>query len=142
MATLNGKLTPEQQIKFLGRVYGYSRKGHVFLPWVDGSTTDKVSRRNSYHEGRAFKWPAERNTAMLEHLKAHEKDDVYFCPNLFEGKRRIEQYVASETVLYADLDPVDPHKIHDLKFVEVRSPALVLSHLSLFFHTSRFGLMA
>lgn len=112
---MKGKLTAEDQIKFLGKVYGYSRKGYVFLPWVDGSTTDKVSRRNSYHEGRAFKWPAERNTAMLDHIKAHDADDVYFCPNLFEGKRRIEQHVAAETVLYADLDPVDPHKIHDFK---------------------------
>jgi hypothetical protein len=112
---LKGKLTPEEQIKFLGRVYGYTRKGYVFLPWVDGSTTDKVSRRNSYHEGRAFKWPAERNTAMLDHLKQHETDDVYFCPNVFNGKRRIEQYVDAENVLYADLDPVDPHKIHDYK---------------------------
>lgn len=112
---LKGKLTPEEQIKFLGKVYGYSRKGYVFLPWVDGSTTDKVSRRNSYHEGRAFKWPTERNTAMLEHLKQHETDDVYFCPNLFNGKRRIEQYVDAENLLYADLDPVDPHKIHDFR---------------------------
>jgi hypothetical protein len=112
---MKGRLTPEEQIKFLGRVYGYSRKGYVFLPWVDGSSTDKATRRNSYHEGRAFRWPAERNTAMLEHIKAHETDDMYFCPNLFEGKRRIEQHVAAETVLYADLDPVDPHKIHDLK---------------------------
>lgn len=112
---LSGRLTPEEQIKFLGKVYGYSRKGYVFLPWVDGSAHDKVSRRNSYHEGKAFKWPAERNTAMLEHIRAHPTDDVYFCPNLFEGKRRIEQNVAAETVLYADLDPVDPRKIHDYK---------------------------
>lgn len=112
---MSGRLTPEEQIKFLGKVYGYSRKGFVFLPWVSGDAHDKVSRRNSYHEGRAFRWPAERNTAMLEHIKAHDKDDVYFCPNLFEGKRRIEQNVAAETLLYADLDPVDPRKIHEFK---------------------------
>lgn len=111
---MKGRLTPEEQVKFLGKVYGYSRRGYTFLPWVDGSAEDKTSRRNSYHEGRAFKWPTER-AAMVEHLKAHEGDDVYFPPNLFEGKRRIEQYVASETVLYADLDPVDPHKIHDFR---------------------------
>jgi len=108
--TQPGLLTPEQQLRILGRVWGYSRSGYVFLPWIDGNAKDKNQRRQSFHEGRAFKWPKEK-AAILEHIKAHPNDDIYFPPNIFEGKRRVEQYVAAETVLYADLDPVQPDSL-------------------------------
>ena len=104
---MQGQLTPEQQLKIMGKIWGYSRKGYVFVPWINGDAADKTERRKSFHEGRAFKWPSDR-PAILQHLKAHAQDELYFPPNIFEGKRRVEQFVAAETVLYADLDPVDP----------------------------------
>lgn len=110
MSKVKGALTPEQQLRALTRIYGLDRTGYTFLPYIDGSATNKSERRDGYHEGRAFKWPADR-PAMLEHLTKHAADDVYFPPNLFEGKRRIEQNVAAERVLYADLDPVDPRTL-------------------------------
>jgi len=107
---MQGQLTPEQQLKVMGRIWGWNRKGFVFVPWINGHATTKQERRQGFHEGRAFKWPAEK-TAILNHLKAHQNDELYFPPNIFEGKRRIDQYVAAETVLYADLDPVDPETL-------------------------------
>lgn len=115
MPSMQGRLTPEQQLKVLSRIWGLDRKGrYVFLPWIDGHCKNKQERRENFHEGRAFKWPNDK-AAILKHLKDHAKDDVYFPPNVFNGKRRIEQNVDDERVLYADLDPVDPTSLGGLK---------------------------
>lgn len=112
---LRGQLSPEDQIKFLTRVYGMDRTGYVFLPWIDGNAKDKQARKLGFHNGKAFKWPADKK-AMQEHIAAHDKDDLYFTPNMFFGNSRIEQNVSDERVLYADLDPVDPESIdHGLR---------------------------
>lgn len=111
---IKGQLTPEQQLQVLARIWGNDRKGSVFLPYINGNCKDKDERRKNFHEGRAFQWPRER-AAILSHLQAHAADDLYFPPNLFDGKRRIEQNVAPEKVLYADLDPVDPDSLGDLR---------------------------
>lgn len=108
---VNGSLTPEQQLKVLTAIWG-KRAGYAFLPWINGQAKDKAARRSGYHEGRAYKWPAERS-AILEHLKAHQDDDLYFAVNLFKGKRRVEQLVLPNRVMFADLDPVDPHSLED-----------------------------
>jgi len=111
---MQGQLTPEQQLQVLARIWGNDRKGSVFLPYINGWTRNKEERRKNFHEGRAYRWPRERQ-AILDHLGAHAEDDVYFAPNLFDGKRRIEQNVAPEKNLYADLDPVDPRTLGDLR---------------------------
>jgi len=111
---MKGQLTPEQQLQVLSRVWGNDRKGNVFLPYINGWTRNKEERRKNFHEGRAFRWPRERE-AILQHLANHAEDDLYFAPNLFDGKRRIEQNVAPEKVLYADLDPVDPGALGQLR---------------------------
>lgn len=106
---MRGPLTPEQQVRVLSRIWG-DRDGFVFLPWIAGSCTTVEQRRQSYHEGRAYKWPTERS-AILDHLHAHDADDVYFTPAIFNGKRRIEAHLDDEQALWADLDPVDPREI-------------------------------
>lgn len=111
---MQGQLTPEQQLQVLSRIWGNDRKGYAFLPYIDGWTRSKDERRKNFHESRAFRWPKQRNE-ILQHLAAHAEDDLYFTPNLFDGKRRIEQNVAPEKVLYADLDPVDPGQLGHLR---------------------------
>lgn len=108
---MEGRLTPKQQLRILTRVWG-KRNGYVFLPWIKGDAPDKDTRRRSYHEGKAFKWPADQE-GILAHLKAREHDDLYFAANVFKGKRRVEELALPERVLYADLDPVDPRKVPD-----------------------------
>lgn len=107
MAKLTGQLTPEQQLKVLSRIWGLDRDGYVFLPWIDGHARNKEERKKGFHEGRAYPWPKDR-PGLLKHLKDHQHDELYFPPNVFNGKRRIEENVHDERVLYADLDPVDP----------------------------------
>lgn len=110
--SVSGILEPLDQLRVLAAVWGKHRSGYVFLPWIDGDAKTKDSRRRGYHEGKAYKWPADRK-AILEHLKSHQSDDLYFSVNLFKGKRRIEQQVQADAVMFADLDPVDPTGLAD-----------------------------
>ena len=108
---LKGNLTPEQQLRVLTAIWG-KRKGYAFLPWIDGQAKGKDARRRGYHEGRAFRWPMDK-ALILDHLKAHQGDDLYFAVNLFKGKRRVEQLVLPNRVMFADLDPVNPESLPD-----------------------------
>lgn len=104
----SGRLTPEQQLKVLTRIWGTEGEdGYVFLPWIPGWTRDKDDRRRNWNEGPAFQWPHDREK-ILAHIEAHRTDDLYFSPNKFLNSSRVVQHVAESTVLYADLDEVDP----------------------------------
>ena len=105
-------LNPEAQLKVLTKIWGPQRTGYVFLPWISGNAKTKDQRRDSYREGRAFKWPRDK-PAILEHLKEHQRDELYFSVNLFSGKRRAEHQVLADRTLFADLDEVDPRKLDD-----------------------------
>lgn len=111
---LSGQLTPAEQLKVLGRIWGLSRKGYVFLPWINGDSEDRVARKKNYHEGRAFRWPADK-ALILQHLQDRAHDELYFSVNVFDGKKRVEQLVQPETVLYADLDEKDPRSIDGMR---------------------------
>lgn len=105
--TTQGVLTPEQQLKVLALIWGDGEDGWVFLPWIPGDAKNKEERRAGWHEGRAFHWPSDQS-AILDHLKLHGSDDLYFTPNTFTGESRVAQLTGEETCLYADLDEVDP----------------------------------
>lgn len=101
-----GPLTPEQQLTVLSRIWGKT-SGYVFLPYIRGTARTTEERRRGFSEGRAFPWPSGRND-ILHHLHDHVGDDLYFTPGVFDGKRRIEQNLAPERALWADLDEADP----------------------------------
>lgn len=105
-------LNPEAQLKALSKIWGPQRTGYVFLPWISGNAKNRDQRRDSYREGRAFKWPRDK-PAILEHLKEHQKDELYFSVNLFSGKRRAEHQVLADRTMFADLDEVDPRQLDD-----------------------------
>jgi hypothetical protein len=113
-STNNRPLTPSEQLRVLTRVWGSKRDGYVFLPWISGTATTKDQRRKNYHEGKAYEWPTER-AHILAHLQEHLSDDLYFCPSLFNGKRRVEELADAERTLWADLDAIDPRKLGDLR---------------------------
>ena len=66
----------------------------------------------SYNEGQAVMWPRDREK-IIEHLNAHTHDDVYWCPSLFEDRRRVMELAMDEHALWADLDEVNPRTIED-----------------------------
>lgn len=111
--TMTGRaLRPNEQLKILSRIWG-TRRGYVFLPHIDGSANTKEARKRGYHENRAYLWPDQRDN-ILAHLNKHRDDDLYFCPNKFYGKRRAEEQVMPERVMYADLDAIDPRKLAEV----------------------------
>lgn len=107
----SAKLTMAERLKLISRAWG-KQKGWVFFPWIEGAATSRTERIQSYHEGRAFKWPDEKD-AIVAHLEAHTKDDLYWCPSIFEKKIRRADLAMNEQCLWADLDAVDPTTIED-----------------------------
>jgi hypothetical protein len=105
------ELTAAQQLNIISKAWG-RQKGYCFFPWIAGNATTKEERIKSYHEGRAYLWPAER-ADIVAHLEAHTNDDLYWCPSLFEKKRRQLDFAMDEHSLWADLDEVDPRSIED-----------------------------
>lgn len=103
-------MEPTKQLNVLARIWGNDREGYVFLPWIPWEADTVAKRKKSWHEGPAYYWPRDREKIM-EHLSGHEKDDVYFTPNLFNTERRLEIYAEPERTLWADLDEADPRKI-------------------------------
>lgn len=107
-------MEPEEQIKVLARIWSRNRDGYVFLPWIDGKARNKAERKAGYHEGEAFHWPTEEKR-IVEHIRSHQDDDVYFTPCLFNAKRRLEDLADSEHRLWADLDEVNPEDCGDYR---------------------------
>lgn len=107
----HGKLTPEQQLSLISKAWG-RQSGYAFFPWVSGKADNKEDRIQSYHEGPAFLWPADRDK-ILTHIRAHIDDDLWWCPSLFERKRRQLEFAMDEHCLWADLDEIPPDEIED-----------------------------
>lgn len=105
-------LTHEQRLQIISKAWGRTQTGYCFFPWISGSATDKSERIKSYREGPAFLWPKDK-AKILTHIAAHENDDLYWCPSLFETPRRSLEQAMDEHALWADLDTVDPRTITD-----------------------------
>lgn len=104
-------MTPEQQLNLISLAWG-DQDGYCFFPWISGTAKDKEERVMSYREGPAFHWPHEKDK-ILEHMRAHTGDDLYWCPSLFEKNERKIEYAMDEHALWADLDEVDPRNLSD-----------------------------
>lgn len=104
-------LSAESALKLISRAWG-KQTGYVFFPWIDGSAEDKAQRIRGYNEGPAFRWPLDREK-IVEHLKSHTDDDLYWCPSIFEKRVRQLQHAMDEHALWADLDTVNPEEIDD-----------------------------
>lgn len=105
------RLAIEEQLQLISRAWG-RQSGYCFFPTIRGDAKDKRERILSYSEHRAFLWPKDKE-AILDHLRAHKDDDVYWCPSLFEEPRRRLEYAMDEHCLWADLDEVNPKDIED-----------------------------
>lgn len=105
------KLTPQKQLSIISQAWG-RQSGYCFFPWIEGDTRDAKERIQSYHEGPAFEWPKDRGR-IIEHLKQHTADDLFWCPSLFEAPRRQMEFAMDEHSLWADLDEVDPRGLDD-----------------------------
>ena len=104
-------VTTERQLQLISKAWG-RQEGYCFFPKIRGDANDKRERILSYSEGRAYLWPHEKDD-ILQFLEANKHHDVYWCPSLFEGPRRVMDLAMDEHCLWADLDEIDPKNIHD-----------------------------
>lgn len=105
-------LSAEEQLSIISRAWGKQR-GYAFFPTIRGDATERAERIRGYNEHKAFLWPDEKD-AILEHIEEHQdKNDLYWCPSLFEKKRRSIEFAMDEHSLWADLDEVDPRDIDE-----------------------------
>lgn len=105
----------EKALRVISQAWGKKQvdEFYCFFPWIDREEQRQTGiRRAGYHEGPAFKWPADRDQ-ILRHMSEHEDHDLYWCPSLFEQPTRSESEAADERALWADLDEVDPRSIED-----------------------------
>lgn len=102
-------MEPEHQLRIISKAWG-RQSGYCFFPVIRGDAKDKTERIQSYREGQAYLWPQDRDK-ILNHLREHQADDVYWCPSLFEQKRRLLEVAMDEHCLWADLDEVNPSEL-------------------------------
>lgn len=103
-------LPVKKQISILRRIWGGDNRGYVFMPWIPGHLKTKAERIKNWNEV-AFAWPQDKDK-IIAHLEAHEHDDLFFCPNLFDQPHRNREVISlNQHALYADLDEVDPREV-------------------------------
>lgn len=108
-------LTCEQQLDIISRAWGLQDgSGYVFLPTINGEAETKEERIRGYSEGPAFKWPEDR-LQILDYMRHHWDDDLYWCPSMFERHTRRMEFAMDEHALWADLDEVDPRGLDEFR---------------------------
>ena len=96
------------------RVWEQQGTGYVSLPRKLRSTDSPKGSKN--HSGkweeRSFRWPED-----LENIKGYIKDsnskgyDLYWCPTILTKGQRVKENIPTISVLYADLDEINPNDI-------------------------------
>ncbi len=85
-----------------------TQSGYVFVP---------RRKAKSWDEGKAYKYPEEWEQ-VKDRIIASAKDgwDTYWCPLVFDKPKRLKENVKpKQSILWADLDYVDPTKLGALR---------------------------
>jgi hypothetical protein len=103
----------ERNLRIISKAWGKKQSGYAFFPYIDREAQKASgSRKAGFHEGPAFKWPADRE-AIITHCLSHTREDLYWSCNLFEYPIRREDAAMDEHALWADLDKVDPSTLDE-----------------------------
>ncbi|UDL15223.1 RecA-like DNA recombinase [Gordonia phage Pons] len=102
-----------EQMKILKAIWR-GKEGYVFMPWIPAEYARTKMRKQSWQEGEAetFHWPSEEGR-IVEHLREHWNDDLYFAPMIFSQPKRKSEYATDGKRLWADLDEADPRDIEE-----------------------------
>lgn len=113
------KVSPERMLTVISKAWG-DQEGYAFFPHIDRQKQQETGMRQAgYNEGPyrskddkrgpSFRWPQDRSE-ILSYLRENlsKRNDVYWCPSLFEYPSRRSGYAMDEHCLWADLDEVDP----------------------------------
>ena len=93
-------------------VWDKQGKGYVSLPRklrTNDTAKGPKNNKGKWENDFCFKWPDE-----LEHIKDYIKQsnslnyDLYWCPTILSDNRRVKENIPQISILYADLDEVNP----------------------------------
>lgn len=95
-------------------VWDKQGSGYISVPRKLRSADSPKGSKNhaGKWEEKVFKWPTD-----IEAIKAYIRDshkagyDLYWCPSILEKNRRVKDSISKMSVLYADLDEVNPNNI-------------------------------
>lgn len=98
----------------LKAVWG-TQNGYVFVPCRLPSKDPTV--KDKWSEGKAYKYPEQWAEIKARVIKAASNGyDTYWCPLVFDKPQRLKENVKpKQAVLWADLDPIDPTSLGDLR---------------------------
>ncbi len=101
----------EDTLDVISQAWGpRANKGYCFFSWIDRQ--EQSEGKKGFHDGPPFEWPTERND-IVDHMLAHQNDDLYWCPVIFGAPHRRAADAHEEYSLWADLDEADPHRIDE-----------------------------
>lgn len=93
------------------KVWNYQGSGYVSLPRKLRDTNSPKGSKNhaGKWEERNFKWPEDLD-AIKKYIQESHKGhyDIYWCPSILVQAKRIKENIPHMSVLYADLDEVNP----------------------------------
>lgn len=89
--------------KLLQAIWG-KQNGYVFLPTKKGK---------AWHEN-GYKYPEEFDK-VCKHVESEDAVDKYWCPMVFTEPQRKKEYALQPSVLWADLDLVNPTTLGELE---------------------------
>lgn len=89
-----------------------TQSGYVFVP-----RRKKTAEDTRWDEGRAFRYPDDWKAIETRVTKSSKEGwDVYWCPLVFDKPKRIKENVkAQQSILWADLDEVNPTELGGLR---------------------------
>lgn len=96
------------------KVWAKQGQGYVSVPRKLRSTNSPKGSKN--HDGKwdeqVFSWPQDIKKIKSYIQESHKQNyDLYWCPSLLQGNRRVKDNISEMSVLYADLDEVKPSDI-------------------------------
>lgn len=104
---------PQQlRIQFFGFLFG-DQKGYLCIAYADKS---KSAFRQKF-----FEWPIDSQAVANFIEQIQEKHNVWFCVSLLSATERAKQYCLPSSIVWADLDEVDPSNIELTPTISIES---------------------
>lgn len=97
-------------------VWNRQGEGYVSIPRKLRSASSVKGPKNNggkwEEKGSIFKWPddLQKIKDYISHYHK-EKYDLYWCPTILTGPRRVKENIKTVNILYADLDEVNPSSL-------------------------------
>lgn len=98
------------------KVWQHQGPGYVAIArkQVNPNAPKGSKNHSGIWEEKSFQWPDDLPNIKEYIIEGHKKEyDLYWCPSVMQSKRRVKESITNMSVLYADLDEVNPNNLSD-----------------------------